>query len=92
MDLTIYAFMCENAAAGSLYSIHRQKKRLHMWLCITADVPAKNSKFRVMCTCAGTIVFVAVLLLVTKKQQHFSWVLTSYQVYLTVVGAFVPKS
>ena len=31
-------------------------------------------------SCAGTIVFVTVLLLITKKQQRLSWVLTHYQV------------
>jgi len=92
MGLTIYAFMCgiQIAAAGSLYSNHR-RKRPHMWLYAASLLmcPQRPYIFPVMCTCAGTIVFVAVLLLVTKKQQHFSWVLTHYQVDLR---AFVPKS
>jgi len=69
-------------------------KAFCMWLYAAAVLlcPQRTQKFPFMCTCAGTIVFVAVLLLVTKKQQHFSWVLTHYQVDLTAIRAFLPKS
>ncbi|DBA99144.1 TPA: hypothetical protein ACH3X3_011767 [Trebouxia sp. C0006] len=43
------------------------------------SVVGRLSELGALFNLVGTIVFVAVLLLVTKKQQHFSWVLTSYQ-------------
>ena len=90
MGLTICAFICGITAAGSLDSDQRQTQTSHVALCcIAADLPAKIKKNQIVCACAGTIVFVAVLLLVTKKQQHFSWVLTHYEVDLR---AFVPQS
>ncbi|DBA89293.1 TPA: hypothetical protein ACH3X2_004792 [Trebouxia sp. C0005] len=53
------------------------------------SVVGRLSELGALFNLLGTIVFVAVLLLVTKKQQHFSWVLTHYEVDLR---AFVPQS
>ena len=62
--------------SATLHKLHCMASILHK----TAYPGCMVAAYSFLGVCAGTIVFVTVLLLVTKKQQRLSWVLTHYQV------------